>query len=158
MDVYSILRHPREHYNEQARIERFKIFELLFGFKMEGETSSVQYTLKMYEYIEGLNQSGYWMEFELSVDLIMVSLTDGLAQFVLDYRMNNIVPTILELINLIEIAEFSLRKEKKHVMLVDSFGSKKSFKNKKGSKSTQVDGGVVEKKAKETEPKGTCFH
>ena len=46
---------------------------------MEGETSSVQYTLKMYEYIEGLNQLGYWIDFELSVDLIMVSLPDGLA-------------------------------------------------------------------------------
>ena len=72
--------------------------------------------------------------------------------------MNNIVPTILELINLLEIAEFSLRKEKKHVMLVDSFGSKKSSKNKKGSKSTQDEGGVVEKKAKETAPKRTFFH
>ena len=98
------------------------------------------------------------MDFELSVDLILASLPNGFAQFVLDYRMNYIVSTIPVLINLLETSESSLRKEKKHVVLMDSSGSKKSSNNEKKSKSTQVEGGVVEKKAKETAPKGTCFH
>ena len=62
--------------------------------------------------------------------------------------------TIPELINLLETDEFSLRNEKKYEMLMDSSGSK----NKKRSKSIQVERGVVEKKAKETAPKGTFFH
>ena len=57
--------------------------------------------------------------------------------------MNYIMSTICELINLLNIAESSLIKEKKHVMLVDSSGSKKSSKNKKRNKSTQVEGDVV---------------
>ena len=61
--------------------------------------------------------------------------------------------TIPELINLLEIAKFSLRKEKNHVMLVDSSGSK----NKKRSKSTHIKGGMVEKKAKEATPKVTLL-
>ena len=40
------------------------------------------------------------------------------------------------------------------MMLVDSFGSK----NEKRSKSNQAEGGMAEKKAKETAPKETCFH
>ena len=39
----------------------------------------MQHALKMYEYFKRLNQLGYWMDFELSVDLIMASLPDSFA-------------------------------------------------------------------------------
>ena len=52
---------------------------------------------------ERLNQLDYWMDFELRVDMILASLLDSFAQFVLDYRMNYIVSTIPELINLLKI-------------------------------------------------------
>ena len=94
VDAYSIVRHLWEHYNEQARTERFKVSELLFGSKMEEGTSPVQYALKMFEHIERLNQLGYWMDFELRLDLILASLPNSFAQFMLDYRMNYIVSTI----------------------------------------------------------------
>ena len=64
--------------------------------------------------------------------------------------------TIPEFINLLEMVKSSLRKEKNHVMLMDSSSFKKSSKNKKMSKSTQVEGGVAEKKVKETA--STCFY
>ena len=79
MDAYSIIRHLRELYNEQAITERFKVFKLLFGSKMEEGTSLVQHALKMYEYIERLNQLRYWIDFELSIDLIMANLPYSFA-------------------------------------------------------------------------------
>ena len=112
----------------------------------------------MYEHIERLNHLGHWMDFELSVDLILASLPDSFAWFVLDYRMNYKVSTIAELINLLETIESSLRKEKKHVMLVDSSSSKESSNNKRRSESTKAKGDVARKKAKETAPKETCFY
>ena len=112
----------------------------------------------MHVNIESLNQLGYWMDFELSVDLILASLPNGFAQFVFDYRMNKIMSTTPELINLLKTVESSLRNEKRHVMFMDSSSSKKTSKNKKKSKSTQVEGGMAKKKAKETAPKGTCFY
>ena len=63
MDAYSIVRHLRELYNEQERIERFKVSKLLFCSNIEEGTSPVQHALKMYEYIERLNQLGYLMDF-----------------------------------------------------------------------------------------------
>ena len=69
---------------------------------MEEGTSLVQHALKMYEHIERLNQLGCLMDFELSVDLILASLLDSFAQFVFDYRMNYIMSTIPELVNLLE--------------------------------------------------------
>ena len=112
MDAYFIVRHLREHYNEQARTERFKVFELLFGYKMDKGASLMQHALKMYENIERLYQLGYWMDFGLSVDLILASLPNSFAQFVLDYRMNYIVSTILELIHILKIVEGILVEKK----------------------------------------------
>ena len=58
----------------------------------------MQHALKMYEHIEMLNQLGYWMDFELSEDVILASLHDWLAQVVLDNMMDYIVSTIPELV------------------------------------------------------------
>ena len=79
MDAYSILRHLRELYNEQVRTEMFKVSEIIFGSKMEEGRSPLQHALKMYEYIERLNQLGYWMDFEFSIDLSLESLLDSFA-------------------------------------------------------------------------------
>ena len=79
---------------------------------MEKGTSLVQHALKMYEHIERLNQLGYWIDFELGMDLIKASLPDSFAQFMLDYRMNNIMSTILDLINLLKIVKGKLAEKK----------------------------------------------
>ena len=39
----------------------------------------MRHAMKMYEHIEKLNQLGYSMDFELSVDLILESLPDSFA-------------------------------------------------------------------------------
>ena len=49
--------------------------------------------------------------------------------------MNDKETSILELVNLLKIVEPTLKKEGKTMMHVDSFGSKKSSKNKKKRKS-----------------------
>ena len=41
VDAYSIVRHLREHYNEQVRTKGFKVSKQLFGSKMEKGTSLV---------------------------------------------------------------------------------------------------------------------
>ena len=46
---------------------------------MQEETSLVQYTLKMNEYIVKLDQLGFGMDNELSIGLILSSLPDSFA-------------------------------------------------------------------------------
>ena len=122
VDAYSIVRHLRELYNEHVRTKRFKVSELLFGFKIEEGTSLVQHALKMYEYIESFNQLGYWMDFELSIDLILESLPNTFAQFVLEFRINYIMSTIPDLINLLKIVEGKLAEKKaKETTLKETF-------------------------------------
>ena len=52
------------------------------------------------------------MDHELSTNLILASLPDSFAQFVLDYRMNNIMSTIDDLINLLKITDENLVEKK----------------------------------------------
>ena len=95
------------------RIERFKVSSLLFGSKMEVGTSLVQYALKMHDHIERLDQLGFWMDFELSLGLILARLPNGFEQFVLDYEMDHIIPTIPELIHVLKIAKGKISKNKR---------------------------------------------
>ena len=69
----------------------------------------MQYALQMYNHIKRL---GHWMDPELSIDLILAWLPDNFAQFVLEYEKVHKVPTIPELINVLEIAEGKMGKKK----------------------------------------------
>ncbi|KAJ8771297.1 hypothetical protein K2173_026474 [Erythroxylum novogranatense] len=104
MDANTIVFHLREMFDEQARSERFDTSRLLFTTKMTPGSSAVQYALKMNGYIERLAVLGFVMDYELSVDLILVGLSDSYSQLVLNYRMNQISTTIPELINLLKTA------------------------------------------------------
>ena len=128
-DAYSIVRHLKEHYNKQESIEGFKVARLLFGSKMEVGTSPVQYALQMYNSIERFDQLGHWMDPKLGINLILARLPNSFAHFVLDYEMVHKIPTIPELINVLEMAEGKMV-------------------TKKGKETT----------LKETSSKGICFH
>ena len=118
-------------FDEQARSKRFKVSKLLFFSKMVEGASPVQYALKMNGYIERLGHLGFMMDHKLSINLILTSLLDSFAQFVLNYRMNNITSTILELINMLKTIEPSLRKEGKSVMIMEPSSSKKSSRTRR---------------------------
>ena len=66
----------------------------------------------MYNHIKRRDQLGHWMDLELSIDLILSRLPDSFAHFVLDYEMVHKVPTIPELINVLEMAEGKMAKNK----------------------------------------------
>ena len=116
MTAYDIVAHLKELFHEQARSERFEVSKMLFRLRMQEGTSPVQYTLKMHGYIVRLDQLGFGMDNELSIDLILVGLPNSFAQFVLKYRMNDKETTIPELINLLKTVEPTLVKEGKTVM------------------------------------------
>ena len=110
---------------------------MLFRSKMQEGTFPVEYALKMNGYIVRLEQLGFGMDNELSIDLILACLPDSFAQFVLSYLMNDKESSILELINLLKTVEPTLKKEGKTVMLVNSSSSKNGSKNKKKRKITK---------------------
>ena len=84
MKAHAIVVHMKELFHEQARSERFEVSKPLFRSKMQDRTSLIQYALKMNGYIVRLDQLGFGMNNELSIDLILASLPNSIAQFVLN--------------------------------------------------------------------------
>ena len=132
----------------------------------------MQHGLKMLGYIERLASLGFVMDAELNEDLILQSLPDSYASFVLNYQMNKLTTTIPELINMLKTAEEAIKKQNsKAVMVVRSSSSHKSYKKKMNKKKTiPAQGGISKKKGKQavaipavaekrtTSEKGICFH
>ena len=70
----------------------------------------MQHGLKMLGYIERLASLGFAMDVELSEDLILQSLPDSYASFILNYQMNKITTSIPELINMLKTVEEAVKK------------------------------------------------
>ena len=70
------------------------------------------------------------MDAETKVDVILLSLTDSLNQFIMNYNMNKMDVTLLELLNMLQVAEDLIKKEKPIVMLVEKLESTLRFKPK----------------------------
>ena len=66
------------------------------------------------------------MDGELSQDLILQSLPESFAQFVVNYHMNKLNTSLPELLNMLKIAESHIKKEKAPLLLVGKTSKKKS--------------------------------
>ena len=71
------------------------------------------------------------MDHELSINLILTSLSASFSPFVLNYRMNNTEFTIPELINMLRVVEPSLKIEGKVMMLMEPSGSKRFLRTRR---------------------------
>ena len=120
--------------------------------------------LKMIGFITRLEQLGWTMDHDLSIDLVLTSLLESYSQFVLNFNMNKIETTLSGLLNMLAHAKKTIVKEKLSIHLVSSkkgfFKKKKKTKKDKKDKGTtfkvlKPNGGV--KKDKE-DVKGTCHH
>src|SRR5262249_20271769 len=123
-----------------ARSERFEISKKLFRLRMS-EGSSVQaHVLKMIEWIRRLDKLGFELSDELATDLILQSLPDSFAPFILNYNMNKLQSSLDELLNMLVVAEGGLHKEVAPVMVIGRANNKK----RKGT--------AAPKKKKKTKP------
>ena len=68
---------------------------------------------------------------ELSQDLILQSLLDSFSSFVVNYHMNKLNISLLELLNMLKIAESHFKDEKAQVLHVDKISKNKAKKDSK---------------------------
>ena len=104
-----MLVHLQELYDKQSRTARFKISRRLFRAKVRNEQSVNDHCLTMIKDIEELQKLEMNMDKELQVDLILQSLPDSYGQFIMNYYMNKIDATLLELLNMLVTAEGTLK-------------------------------------------------
>ena len=70
------------------------------------------HVLKIINLIKKLAWLGFLMDHELSVDLVLQSLSSIFSQFVLNYNMNKLEASLPELLNMLQSAKPNLKKEK----------------------------------------------
>ena len=113
-------------------IGRYETFKELFRCKMIKGSSVNTYILRMIGYIEELGQLGFVMDLELNVDLALQSLPQSISQFIMNYHMNKLDSTLLELLNMLKTTKRAFKKEKCLVLLLhySRICNKKDEKNK----------------------------
>ncbi|GJS62511.1 retrovirus-related pol polyprotein from transposon TNT 1-94 [Tanacetum coccineum] len=94
---YEMLQELKSRFEKQTRVERFDLIQTFHACKQEEGKSVGSYVIKMKGYVEQLERLGYVLPQDLSVGLILNSLTSDIARFVRNYNMHNIGKMIGEL-------------------------------------------------------------
>ena len=92
--------------------QRCEIPKSLFHARMTEGTPVQNHVLKMIEWIEKLTRLGMVLQDNLCVDLMLQSLLDFFSQFIINFNMNKLEVTLLELLNMLREAESTIKKEK----------------------------------------------
>ncbi|KAH1047582.1 hypothetical protein J1N35_038366 [Gossypium stocksii] len=91
-------------FQQQARQERYDTIKALHSCKMTENVVVSAHVLKMKGYIDNLDGLGFQLSQELATDLILNSLPESYGQFVMNYNMNEMEKSILELHTMFKIA------------------------------------------------------
>ena len=70
------------------------------------------HVLKMIEWIEKLTGLGMVIDDNLCVDIVLQFLPDSFSQFIMNFNMNKLKVTLLELLNMLREAKSTIKKEK----------------------------------------------
>ena len=157
MEPRAMLLHLMELFVEQSRTQRYEISKILFRARM-AESSSVQaHVLKMIEWIERVVVLGVELPVEMSMNLILQSLSDSFSQFIVNFYMKNIQASLPDLLNMLTTAEGNVQKEKSQVLFVGGTNKKRkvAFISKRDKGKKKVKATLT---MKDGDDKGTCFH
>ena len=119
-----------------------------------------EHVLKMISFINKLGMLGAEIDSETQVDAILASLPTSFNQFIMNYYMNKMVVTLLELLNMLKAAKDLIKKEKPTVMLVEKSDTSlklnpngKNFKRKGSQSFNKAQGDKVNKDAEKRKQK-----
>ena len=106
------------------------------------EGSSVHdHGLKMITLIERLASLGVVMENELYTDLLLQSLPPSFDTFIVNFNMHNMETSLVELVNMLKMAESTMKKDKPF-MLVGSYSKSKATKPREKPSKLKAKSGV----------------
>ncbi|KAJ9561476.1 hypothetical protein OSB04_006636 [Centaurea solstitialis] len=112
LGAYDMANQLKDMFQRQARQERYDNVKALSECKMTPGSSVSVHVLKMKSYIDQLERLGFPISQELATDFILSSLSSSYEPFVLNYQMNNLEKTIMELHGMLKTAESNMAKSK----------------------------------------------
>ena len=144
----------------QSRTARYEISKELFRTRLtEGVDVSV-HVLKIINMIERLENLDFSMDANLQTDLILQSLPDSFAQFIVNFHLNKIEVSLSELHNHLVTAQSTMKGNGKEaaLMIASSSGESKKKKKKSIKSSHPKPTGGVSKKKGNFKVGAKCFH
>ncbi|GFP91121.1 retrovirus-related pol polyprotein from transposon tnt 1-94 [Phtheirospermum japonicum] len=119
-------------YSENTRASRYAATKELVALRLREGASVHEHVLKMITLIEKLVNLDVVLPSELQVDLILLSLPSSYEQFIVNFNMNKLDPTLDVMLNMLVSYEATIKKEKS-VLLTAPSGKKSSFSKKRKS-------------------------
>ena len=81
-------------YGEPSRVTRFDLTREFFLMKMEAGSSVGDHVLKMIHLIDEMAAIGFIVDQQLSIEIILQSLTPSFGPFMSNFNMNKIDTTL----------------------------------------------------------------
>ncbi len=119
-------------FQANAQIERYEVSNKFYSCKME-ENSSVSEHVLMSGYHNHLTQLGVNLPDDSVIDRVLQSLPPSYKSFVMNYDMQGMDKTILELFAMLKSAVVEIKKEHQVLMVNKTTSFKKKGKGKKGT-------------------------
>ncbi|WVZ96608.1 hypothetical protein U9M48_042224 [Paspalum notatum var. saurae] len=159
-DAFNMIEGLRGMFESQARVERYNTSKALFGSKPAEGSPASPHVIKMIGHIEALDRFGIELEPELATDVILQSLPPSFEPFIMNYHMNSLDKTLIELHGMLKTAEESIKKTASHVMMIQRDSKKRKYKGKgKGKAEDRIQKPKSDAKTKAgPSPSDKCFH
>jgi hypothetical protein len=151
-------------FENQARAERYNISKALFTCKLAEDSLVIPHVIKMMDHIETLDKLGCKLKDDLATDVILQSLSMSYEPFIMNFHMNDMEKTVVELHEMLKIVEDSIKKNPNHMMMVQKEKKKKKdWMPPKGKGKKKVSNEPLSSKPKtkgkfDHSPYEECFH
>src|SRR5215216_5697513 len=147
-------------FQANAWVERYEVSDKFYSCKKEENSSVSEHILKISGYYNHLTQLGVDLPVDCVIDRVLQSLAPSYKGFVMNYNMQGMNKTILELFAMLKAAEVEVKKEHQVLMVNKTTGFKKKGKGKKGNfKKNSKQAAALGKKPKSgPKPETKCFY
>src|SRR3954470_21589715 len=130
-DPHDIVRDLKLIFETHAAIESYETSEKFFNCKMEEGSSVNEHVLKMSRHANKIQNLGIVIPNELGIHRVLQSLPPSYKNFVMNYNMQRMDKSLLELFSMLNSAEVENKKEHQVVMVNKTTNFKKKGKPKK---------------------------
>jgi hypothetical protein len=124
--IYTIIQGLRGMFENQIRVERYNISKALFVCKLVEGSQISPHVIKMTDYLETLDKLGCKLKDELATDMILQSLPVRYESFIINFYMNGMEKTVVELHGMLKTINDSI-KNPNHMMMVQKEKKKRKY-------------------------------
>src|SRR3990170_8386666 len=128
--AYEMFQELKLIFQANARVERYEVSNKFYSCKMEENSSVSKHILRMSGYHNHLTQLGIDLPVESVIDRVLQSLPLSYKGFVMNYNMQGMRKTILELFAMLKLVEVEIKKEHQVLMVNKTTSFKKRAKGR----------------------------